>query len=285
VAVLARACHAEIRKTEGETVPRSIERYNVSMSAVSTSFRSFIRVFSCVTIAANCALVLPCSVNSADRPKVKRETDLPQFNYPMTLTAQALLTSDATTFGTFAARVKRDLESIFLQYEIVDNGVLVQLLSHKVDLEMLFREDAEALKTCGQMRVLVDRPDFKATGMFNDLSFIRARMATGRSDGEAFHGAYKKDFGSLVESLPWDVVAERVKKARNNFERLSADYVETRVAADIEPYVGQHQALDFRLATKLIFWRGTLMTEVPQRQIVLDILNAYIEKHDSSAPR
>jgi hypothetical protein len=34
-------------------------------------------------------------------------------------------------------------------------------LSDKVDLEMLFREDAEALKTCEQMRVLVDGPDFK----------------------------------------------------------------------------------------------------------------------------
>jgi hypothetical protein len=238
----------------------------------------------CVTIAAvSVVIVSPLRADSTDRPKVRSEADLPQFNYPMTLTAQALLTSDATTFASFATHVKRDLESILRENDIDDKGVLVRLLSDKVDLEMLFREDAEALKSCEQMRILVDRPDFKATGMFNDLSFIRARMATGRSDGEVFQAEYKKDFGSLVESLPWDIVAERVKKTQKKFEQLSTDYVRMQVATDIEPYVKEHQALDFQLATKLIFWRGTLLTEVPQRQIVLDILSAYVKKHDPSA--
>ena len=255
------------------------------MSAASTTRRRFVRIHHlCIAIAAfNVVLVSPVRADSADRPKVRSEADLPQFSYPMTLSAQALLTSDAATFGAFANQVKRDLKSIFLGYDIDDKGVLLRLLSDKVDLEMLFREDAEALKTCEEMRVLVDRPDFRATGMFNDLSFINARMATGRSDGEAFQAQYKKDFGFLVESLPWDIVSERVKRTQKKFERLSTDYVAMQVATDIEPYVKEHQTLNFQLATKLIFWRGTLLTEVPQRQIVLDIINAYIKKHDSAA--
>jgi hypothetical protein len=256
------------------------------MLATSKSRRRFVSIkhLLCVTIAAAAfVLVLPLRADSADRPKVRSDADLTQFRYPVTLTAQALLTSDAATFAAFAAHVKRDLELIFRDYDIDDKGVRLRLLSDKVDLEMLFREDAEALKTCEQMRILVDRPDFKATGMFNDLSFVRARMATGRSDGEAFQAEYRKDFSALVESLPWDVVAERVKKTQNKFERLSTDYVKKQVETDIEPYVKEHQALDFRLATKLIFWRGTLLTEVPQRQIVLDILSAYIKEHDSSS--
>jgi hypothetical protein len=254
--------------------------------AASTSRRRLasIKHPSCVTIAAaSLVLVLPLKADSVDRPKVRSEADLPQFSYPMTLTAQASLTSDAVTFAAFASHVKRDLESILRDYDIDDKGVLLSLLSDKVDLEVLFREDAEALKTCEQMRILVDRPDFKATGMFNDLSFIRARMATGRSDGEVFQAEYKKDFGSLVESLSWDIVAARVKKTQKKFERLSADYVKTQVETEIEPYVKEHQALDFRLATKLIFWRGTLLTEVPQRQIVLDVLSAYMKEHDPSS--
>jgi len=201
----------------------------------------------------------------------------------MTLTAQALLASDAATFATFATHIKRDLESILSNNDIDDKGVLLRLLSDKVDLEMLFREDAEALETCEKMRILVDRADFRATGMFNDLSFIRARMATGRSDGKAFQAEYKKDFGSLVKSLPWDVVAERIKKTRIKFARLSADYVKTQVETEIEPYVSAHHALDFPTATRLIFWRGTLLTEVPQREIVLDILSAYMKEHEPSS--
>jgi hypothetical protein len=107
-------------------------------------------------------------------------------------------------------------------------------------------------------------------------------MTTGRSDGDAFQAEYKKDFANLVESLPWDVVAEQVKNTQKKFERLSTGYIEEQVASEIEPYVREHHALDFRLATKLIFWRGTLMTEVPQRQIVLEILSAYIKKRDAA---
>jgi hypothetical protein len=256
------------------------------MWTASTSRRSFVSIkhLWCVTIVAGSfIIVLPLAADSAARPEITREADLPQFNYPLSFSAQALLTSDAPTFSAFAARVEQDLESILRDYNIEDTGVLVRLLSHKVDLEMLFREDAEALKTCEQMRTLVDRPDFKATGMFNDLSFIRARMATGQSDGEAFQAAYKKDLSALVESLPWGVVAERIKKTRVKFTRLSADYVKTQVETEIEPYVSVHHALDFSMATKLVFWRGTLLTEVPQRQIVLDILSAYIQEHDPSA--
>jgi hypothetical protein len=233
--------------------------------------------------AATLVLLLPLSAGSAEKPKISVETDLPPFSYSMPLTAQRLLASDSATFNAFAARVNRDLEAIFRNYEVDDKGVLVHLLSDQVDLHMLFRRDAEALATCERVRDLIDRPDFKATGMFNDLSFIRARMATGRSDGEVFQAEYKRDFALLVDSLSWDVVADRVKKTVKKFERLSTGYVEQQVENEIEPYVKEHHALDFRLATKLVFWRGTLMTEVPQRQIVLDVLSAYIQEHEAAS--
>jgi hypothetical protein len=215
-----------------------------------------------------------------DKKKINSEADLPQFSYPVTGTAQALLISDAPTFDVLARRVRHDLESILRDYDIQDHGVLLHLLSDEVDLQMSFGDDAEALKTCEQMRVLFDRPDMKATGMFNDLSFLRARIATGQSNGEAFQLEYEKDFRSLVESLPWDVVAERIRKRKARFEKLNAEYVKTQVETEIEPFVTKNHALDFPMATRLIFWRGTLLTEVPQRQIVLDILSTYIEEHD-----
>ena len=125
----------------------------------------------------------------------------------------------------------------------------------------------------------------KTTGMFNDLSFLRARIATGQSNGEAFQLEYEKDLRSLVESLPWDVVAERIRKRKARFETLNAEYVKTQVETEIEPYVTKNHALDFPVAMRLIFWRVTLLTEVPQRQIVLDILSTYIEEHDDPKQR
>jgi hypothetical protein len=222
-------------------------------------------------------------VPSAERPTIRSEADLPRFTYPVRGAALQLLTANAAAFEMFARGVRRDLDTMLHDYEFEDPGVLVRLLSDEVDMQVLFGEDGAALITCERMRTLVDRPDLKATGMFNDLSFLRARLATGRSDGELFQAEYRKDFGALVQSLPWDVVAPRVKKVQLKFQRLSVDYVKAQVEAEIEPYMSQHHALDFPLATKLIFWRGTLLTEVPQRQIVLDILSAYIAAHDSAS--
>jgi hypothetical protein len=229
-------------------------------------------------------LSAPTEAQTAERIKVRAEADLPHFTYPVRGTAQELLAADTATFSIFARRVRQDLETILRDYDIEDPGVLVQLLSHEVDLQTLFGENAAALNTCERIRLLDARPDFKATGMFNDLSFLRANMETGRTEGEVFQAAYKKHLDVLVRSLPWDVVAARVRRTEAKFERLSADYVRAQVDANLEPYVSEHHALDFALATKLIFWRGTLLTEVPQRQIVLDILSAYIQKHEDASP-
>ena len=227
----------------------------------------------------------PTNAQSVSSKKVARkESDLPPFTYPMTGTAQALLDSDAATFNAFASRVRSDLESVLRDYDIQDKGVLLHLLSDKLDLQTLFGDDADALNTCEQMRLRFDQPAMKVTGMFNDVTFLKARMTTGQSRGEAFQAEYEKNFRSQVDSLPWAVVAERVRKRRADFERLSVEYVASKVRADIEPFVIEHHALDFPMATRLIFWRGVLLTELPQRQIVLDVLSTYIKGHDTANP-
>lgn len=227
----------------------------------------------------------PTNAQSVSSKKVVRTAaDLPPFTYPVTGTAQALLDSADATFNDFARKVRNDLESVLRDYDIQDKSVLLHLLSDKLDLQTLFGDDADALNTCEQMRLLFDQPAMKATGMFNDITFLTARMTTGQSRGKAFQAEYEKNFRSQVESLPWGVVAERIRKRKADFERLSVEYVATKVRADIEPFVSEHHALDFPMATRLIFWRGVLLTELPQRQIVLDVLSTFIKEHDAPRP-
>ena len=58
--------------------------------------------------------------SSPSRIVVRKQEDLPQFTYPMTGTAQALLTSDDATFNVLASQVKHDLESVLQDYDIQD---------------------------------------------------------------------------------------------------------------------------------------------------------------------
>ena len=213
------------------------------------------------------------------KKKIASDADLPRFTYSATTSAATLLGADNTTFKNFASRVRTDLETIFRDYEITDNAVLLHLLSNRLDLEMLFEDDAAALETCKQMQALFEKPELKAMGMYNDRAFIRARIATGKSGGPEFQREYQTLLEAQTNLLPWEVVAERIRKAQARFEKLSADSVNERVASEIEPIVSRDKAFDFQAATRLIFWRGVLSTELPQREVVLRVLNAYIDAH------
>jgi hypothetical protein len=224
------------------------------------------------------------SAQAKQKTKIASDVDLPRFTYSAPTSAATLLAADDATFKNFATRVRADLETIFRDYEITDNAVLLHLLSHRLDLEMLFEDDAAALETCKQMQALFEKPELKAMGMYNDLAFIRARMATAKSGGPDFQREYQTLLEAETNLLPWEVVAERIRKAQARFEKLSADFVNERVAAEIEPVVSREKALDFQAATRLIFWRGVLSTELPQRGIVLKVLNAYIDAHRNENP-
>jgi len=257
-----------------------------------TPIPSFHRVFRSpnplvpVLLATLAALFVPALAPAQLVPKksVASEADLPHFTYPVSGSALELLHSAPSTFNGFAAAVRADLEEIFRSYEIRDDRLMVRLLSDRLDLQMMFVEDAAALETCNRMQALFDKPDRKAMGMFNDLAFIRARMATGKSEGPVFQMEYEKLLRAQTEALPWDVVADRLRRRKAQFEQLSPNFIEGTVTSEIEPAVARDHALDFQLATRLIFWRGVLSTELPQREIVLSILNRYISAHEATRP-
>jgi Peptidase family M28 len=217
---------------------------------------------------------------SAPKKTIASDSDLPHFTYSASTSAAVLLAADDATFKNFASHVRNDLETIFRDYEIRDNSVLLHLLSDRLDLEMLFGDDAAALDTCKRMQALFEKREQKAMGMYNDVAFVRARMATGKSGGPEFQKEYRTLLEARTNSLPWDVVVERVHKTQARFQKLSVDYVNERVASEIEPSVSRDKTFDLQTATRLIFWRGVLSTELPQRGIVLEVLSNYIDAHE-----
>jgi len=247
------------------------------------SHRAFRMVLMFILVIA----LTDCSrlgAQAEQKRQIASDVDLPRFTYSAPTSAVTLLGADDATFKNFATRVRTDLETIFRDYEITDNAVLLHLLSHRLDLEMLFEDDAAALETCKQMQALYEKPELKAMGMYNDRAFIRARMATGKSGGPEFQREYQTLLEAQTNLLPWEVVAERIRKVQDRFEKLSTDYVNERVASEIEPVVSREKAFDFQAATRLIFWRGVLSTELPQRGIVLKVLSAYIDAHRNENP-
>jgi hypothetical protein len=233
------------------------------------------------SVACCAAIVVTASGAQTPQKKIIHSLDeVPSFTYPIGSTAEQLLTSDAATFAGLTSKVRPDLELVFRDYDIQDHSAMLNLLLHKLDLQMLAGEDQEALKTCEQVPVFADQPDVKAMGCLNDTAFLKARIATGQSSGAAFDKEYERVLRSVVEPLPWNIVADRIKRRTARFEQLTPEYVKGRVEAEIEPSVRETHALDSKMAWRLIFWRGVMATEVPQRDIVLRVFSDYTQAHD-----
>jgi hypothetical protein len=86
-----------------------------------------------ICIACFLALLAPVvHSQTSGRKRVGNQSDLPRFTYSLTGPASDLVQADATTFNTFAAKVKVDLDSIFRDYEIEDKATLRRLLSARL---------------------------------------------------------------------------------------------------------------------------------------------------------
>src|SRR5215470_7757559 len=90
----------------------------------------------------SCGLILlllaqATSAQLAVKKKVISQSDLPRFTYPVTMPASELVAADGATFDAFATKVRADLDSVFLGYDIADKSTMRELLSAKADLQEL----------------------------------------------------------------------------------------------------------------------------------------------------
>ncbi|HZD45922.1 MAG TPA: hypothetical protein VE109_07555, partial [Acidobacteriaceae bacterium] len=88
--------------------------------------RSALRRFSAslvFTLAVASVCVFPAATSfaqTAAKKVVKTQDDLPRFNYAIAGTVTELLNSDDATFNAFAAKVRRDVDSVLNDYDIQD---------------------------------------------------------------------------------------------------------------------------------------------------------------------
>jgi len=71
--------------------------------------------------------------------------------------------ADSATFDAFAMKVRADLDSVLLSYEISDKATMRTLLSTKADLQELAGDYQGALETVKAIRGMEDKPAARLT--------------------------------------------------------------------------------------------------------------------------
>lgn len=234
-----------------------------------------------IAAVAISAVLVPAALAQAPAKKVvKTEADLPRFNYPLATTATELLQSDDATFNAFAAKVRADVDSVLNDYDIQDHAALRDLIGEKLQLALLAGDDDAALKAIARLRELQDKPDAKLMTGVQITAIIQAARETGKSSGPEFAAAFAKDYAAALNSMPWEVVGNRIKELKSSAEIVTPALILGSVQANVEPAVTKSHQLSNDLAWGLIGVRVSLKRILPLKDSTVAVLTADVSAHN-----
>jgi subtilisin family serine protease len=229
-------------------------------------------------------LLTCCNAQEAPKTKISSERDLPRFVYPLKSSASELVQADDAKFGTFAAKVRTDLDSVLRDFEIEDKSTRRVLLNARVDLQILFGEYEAALDTINEVRGLEEKPAAKLTSGLVNRATLQAALETKSTSGPIFEQSFQKHASEAINALPWEVVQDEIKELYAGSRVYSQSVAIAGVKTDLDPAVEKSGALDNQQAWQLIEIRNDLHFFIPLEPVLSASLKQYIAAHTVVKP-
>jgi len=235
-----------------------------------------------ICIACFLALLAPVvHSQTSGRKRVGNQSDLPRFTYSLTGPASDLVQADATTFNTFAAKVKVDLDSIFRDYEIEDKATLRRLLSARLNLQQAAGENQLALETLASLLKLAEKPTDDLQQRVATKSLLQAAIETNGTSGTDFEEAFRRYFREAWDALPANVAQDTARSLLAGTAMFNSAVLIGQVKADFDPAVQKSGVLDNWDAWTLIGIRNTLKIYLPVNGAANEIMRQYIAAHNA----
>lgn len=230
--------------------------------------------------------LLVCSIWAQTNGKkiVKSGDDLPRFIYPVKGSASALVEADDATFNAFAARIRTDLDSIFRDYEINDKATMRELLSARLELQMLAGEYQAALQTLDQLRAAQEKPSAKLTTGVYERAWVQAANDTKSTSGPAFDESFREHASNAISALPWEVVQDDIKELYGIARVFTPAMVIADAKTELDPAVEKSEALDNHQAWQLLHDRYGVRILFPMSPPLVEALKPYIAAHTIVKP-
>ena len=219
-----------------------------------------------------------------EKHKVVTAADLPRFSYPMNVAPSTMLMADDEAFNAFARKVMRDVDSVLNDYDIEDKATLRKFYGVKLNVQMLTNDNEGALSTIEKIKSLQEKPQAKATSGMIDQPLVEARIAAHSDSGDMFLRSFQSKLQSLVETLSWPVVQDRVKHFKGGFEIATPDLIVGSEKQGLDPAAKESNTIDLDVAGTLIDDRTFIKVIYPVRKQALAVLNAYVAAHNVQKP-
>ena len=228
-------------------------------------------------------LIAAAPASSADKIKVESVDDLPRFTYEVDGSLAELVKSDEE-FTAFAAKVRRDVESVLDEYEIDDATTLKDYHGTLLSLQMLDGQYDAALNTIQTIRSLEDKPAAKLlTGQLM-RAWIDTVGEIPDTHSDAFKSAFESAYSSHLDALPFDVVQENVEQAKGGWEIRSENLLLGVLESQLQPAVDKTGSVSGDVADTLISFRLLLTRLLPLKDQAVAALGAYIDANRIEKP-
>jgi subtilisin family serine protease len=237
-----------------------------------------------VFILAVSVSLITASIGTQPAKEVRSEADLPRMVYPISGSVSSLLQADNVAFAPLLQKAAADIHSLLTEYDIKDRATLISVLSAKLATQELNGETDEAFQTIGALRALQQKPDLKLTAALFDEAILQAQQKTNASVGTAYEQAIESSYKEAVSALPWDVVQDTIKSARNTSALLTEAFLLGRAQEELQPEIDKSGGLDRQSFYRLLDFRVALRLKLPSNAIRSAVLDAYVAAHDTQKP-
>lgn len=215
-------------------------------------------------------------------PKIAVDSldDLPVHSYDLKGSVMEML-DDPVAMSELRARVRHNLESDLMKYDITDEATLQGMYGNLVTLNMIDGNDEEALKYLDKVKALEDKESARAMNGLTSRSMIDAKVASGLKPGEdGFGAAYTQALTQRVNALPWDAVQDQIKSSKGRAEFMNENLLLGIVQSQMQPAAEAMGELSGDLASGLVRIRYALDTALPLNPINARVFGEFIEAND-----
>jgi len=206
--------------------------------------------------------------------KIENIDDLPRYTYEVTGTASELFT-DTKAFRSFTALVRADIERDLETYDIQDKTTLRRFLGTLMATDLMDGDYEAGLTRLYKIRELHDKVASRLTSGLVTEAVIRTYLAAG-PDGVLDRELFVRYLSQAVDSLPWEIVQERIEELKGQMDIFSENFMLGIVQSQFDPVVEKTGHISNDIAARLISLRYIHDFQLPLKEQIIFVLEKYI---------
>ena len=243
-----------------------------------------VRVLTLLCLPALLTVGCAAGGKQADKIKITKLDELPQYTYPISGKASELIKSEDQVIE-LSGKVRTNIESDLATYEISDSSTLQRMYGTLLSIDLLEGDYDAALERIEQIRALEDKEAQKlTTGLLSQAMIAAKREVSPDAPEAAYKQAFRKQLAKRVSRLPWDVVQDSIQETKGRMEIYSENLLMGVVKAQMDPAVAQTGELSADQAASVIGMHFMLKERLPVKGEIIAVYQELIDANKTVKP-